>query len=117
MTIAFKNKKKGLWVAQCCFSWAFLQLVGTHVAKEAGSAAQREDASDCCCAARRRVDEQPGTSWLTVAVEYREVHLPLWRAETDACALCPGDILEQLCDLRYFTEHATSKCCDKPCGL
>lgn len=43
VNVAFKDKKKGLWVSQCCFYWPFLQPVGTHVAKEAGSAAKRED--------------------------------------------------------------------------
>lgn len=57
MNIAFKDKEKGLRVTQCCFPWAFPQLVGTHVAKEAGSAAKREDGSECCCRARRQVDE------------------------------------------------------------
>lgn len=57
MNVAFKDKKKGLWVTQCLFYWAFLQPVGTHVAKEAGSAAKREDAPESCCVVRRLVDE------------------------------------------------------------
>lgn len=42
MNIAFKDKEKGLQVAQCRFPGASPQLVGTNVAKEAGSAAKRE---------------------------------------------------------------------------
>lgn len=42
MNIAFKDKEKGLQVAQCRFPGAFPQLVGTNVAKEAGSAAKRK---------------------------------------------------------------------------
>lgn len=57
MNIAFKDKEKELRVAQRRFPWAFPQLVRTHVAKEAGSAAKREDGSEYCCGARRQVDE------------------------------------------------------------
>lgn len=50
MNVVVKHKKKGRHDVQCPSYWAFLQPVGTHVAKEAGLA-DKEDASECCSAA------------------------------------------------------------------
>lgn len=44
MNVVVKHKKKGRRDVQCPFYWAFVQPVGTHVAKEAGLA-DKEDAS------------------------------------------------------------------------